>query len=72
MSIVLIDAAPDPVSTGVVLAVALFIISVVILMAGALVFFLWHRKRSRRAREMIRPDDSPTGASIQLNNPNQP
>ena len=67
-----IDAAPDPVSIGVTLAVVLVIIAAVILTAGALVFFLWYRKRSLRTRAMIRPDDSPNPQSIQLNNPNQP
>ena len=67
---VLIDAAPDPVSIGIVLAVLLFVIAV-ILMAVGLILFLWYRKRSLRAQDMIRPDDF--GAhSIQLNNPNQP
>ena len=72
MSIVLIDAAPDPVSTGVVLAVALFIIAAIILMAGALVFFLWLRKRGQGAQEMIRPEYSPTTGPVQVNSPNQP
>ena len=69
---VLIDAAPDPVSIGIVLAVLLFIIAAVILMAVGLILFLWYRKRSLRAQEMIRPDDSRALHSIQLNNPNQP
>ena len=73
MSIVLlIDAAPDPVSIGIVLAVIFFVIAAVILIAGALVFFLWYRKRSRRSQEMIRPDDAPNQYPTHLNNPNQP
>ena len=61
----LLDLAPDPVSTGIVVAVILFVIALVLLLAGALVFFLWYRKRSRRNSEMIRPNTQP-------NNPNQP
>ena len=55
----LIDIAPDPVTTGVGIAVAviLFVIAAVVLFAGALVFFLWYRKRSLRNREMVRPHD---------------
>ena len=68
----LIDAAPDPVSVGVMLAVVLFIIAAVILIASALVFFLWYRKRSRRRLEMIRPDDSPAIRPAQVNSRNQP
>jgi len=68
---VLIDAAP-PVSIGIVLAVLLFIIAAIILMAVGLILFLWYRKRSRRAQNMIRRDDSATVNSNQLNNPNQP
>jgi len=69
-----IDAAPDPVRSGIALAVVLVVIAFVILLVGAaaLLFFLWIRKRSKRAHEMIRPDDSATVNSIQLNNPNQP
>ena len=69
-----IDAAPDPVRSGIALGVVLVVIVLVILLAGAaaLVFFLWYRKRSMRAHEMIRRDDSATVNSIQLNNPNQP
>ncbi len=70
-----IDAAPDPVRSGVALGVVLVVIALVILLVGAaaLVFFLWIRKRSKRAQEMIRPDDSPNlHLPIQLNNPNQP
>ena len=52
----LIDVAPDPATTGVVLAVVMFVIATVILLAGALVFFLWYRKRRVRHQEMIRPD----------------
>ena len=68
----LIDAAPDPVSVGVVLAVVLFIIAAVVLITGALVFFLWYRKRRSRQREMVRPDGSPSFNPVQANQPNQP
>ena len=68
----ILDIAPDPVSIGIVIAVVIFIIVAVIVMAGALVLFLWYRKRRRRAQNMIRPDDSTTVNSVQLNNPNQP
>ena len=68
----LIDVAPDPVTTGVALAVVLFVIAAVMLLAGALVFFLWYRKRRLRHREMIRPDNSPRLDPTQVNQPNQP
>jgi len=68
---VLIDAAP-PVSIGIVLAVLLFVIAAVILMAVGLILILWYRKGSLRAQDMIRPDDFGALHSIQLNNPNQP
>jgi len=57
MLAILFDVAPEPVAIGVALAVILFVIAVVILLAGGLVFFLWYRKRSRANREMIRPDN---------------
>ncbi|PYS73741.1 MAG: hypothetical protein DMF73_05155 [Acidobacteria bacterium] len=69
---VLIDAGPDPVSIGIVLAVLLFVIASVILMAVGLILILWYRKGSLRAQDMIRPDDFGALHSIQLNNPNQP
>ena len=56
---VLIDVAPDPVTTGVgiVAVVVLFVIGTVILLAATLALFLWYRKRTRRHKEMIRPAD---------------
>ena len=73
MSVVaVIDAAPDPVGIGVMLAVLLFVIAAVILMAVGLILILWYRKRSLRAQDMIRADDFGALHSIQLNNPNQP
>jgi Na+-transporting methylmalonyl-CoA/oxaloacetate decarboxylase gamma subunit len=53
---IVIDIAPDPAGMGVVLAVILFVCAVVIALAGALVLFLWCRKRSSRHTEMIRPN----------------
>lgn len=52
----LIDAAPDPVSIGVVAAVVLFVVGFVVLLAAALVVFLWYRKRSMRHLEIDRPE----------------
>ena len=70
----LIDLAPDPVATGVgiVVAIVLFVIASVILLAAALVLFLWIRKRRLRDREMVRPDASPRLDPLQANQPNQP
>jgi hypothetical protein len=62
----------DAVSMGIEAIIGLCVMGVVLLLLGALVFWLWYRKRSRSAREMIRPDDSPTLNPNQLNNPNQP
>ena len=58
-SLAFIDAAPDPVSLGIVAVVILFVIGFVVLMAAALVVFLWYRKRSMRHLEMGRPDGDP-------------
>jgi hypothetical protein len=52
-----LDVAPGPVAIGVALAVIIFVIAVVILLAGGLVLFLWYRKRSHGNREMIRPEN---------------
>lgn len=51
-----IDAAPDPVSLGIVAVVILLVIGSVVLLAAALVVFLWYRKRSMRHLEIGRPD----------------
>jgi len=58
-SLAFIDAAPDPVSLGIVAVVILFVIGFVVLLAAALVVFLWFRKRSMRHLEMGRPDGDP-------------
>ena len=72
--LILFDVAPDPVRSGVALAVVLFVIAFVVLLVGAaaLVFLLWYRKRSMRHLEMIRTDDSPALGSAQVNSPNHP
>jgi len=58
-SLAFIDAAPDPVSLGIVAVVILFVIGFVVLLAAALVVFLWYRKRSMRHLEIGRPDGDP-------------
>ena len=68
----LLDVAPDPVTIGVGLAVVIFVIAAVVVLAGALVVFLWYRKRRLRHREMIRSDNSPRLDPVQANQPNQP
>lgn len=58
-NLALIDAAPDPVSLGIVAAVILLVIGVVVLLAAGLVIFLWYRKRSMRHLEIGAPDKDP-------------
>ena len=58
-NVVFIDVAPDPVGMGVVAVVVLLVIGFLILLAAALVVFLWFRKRSLRHLEMGRPDRDP-------------
>lgn len=72
IQLIFLDAAPDPVSMGVagLLAVVLFLIGFIVLLAGGLVVFLWYRKRSLRGVEMIRPETVPT-EHAQPNKPNQ-
>ena len=54
-----IDAAPDPVGLGIVALVILLVIGFVVLLAAALVVFLWYRKRSKRHLEVGGPDEDP-------------
>jgi hypothetical protein len=54
-----IDAAPDPVSLGIVAVVILLVIGFVVLLAAGLVVFLWYRKRSMRHLEIGGPDSDP-------------
>ncbi|MDX6445860.1 MAG: hypothetical protein QOH71_2934 [Blastocatellia bacterium] len=67
---ILFDIAPDPNpgGAGVLLAVLLFVIGFIALLAAGLVVYLWYRKRSLRGFEMTRPDDI---SSAQPSNPNQ-
>jgi flagellar basal body-associated protein FliL len=70
---ILLDAAPDPVGVGALLAVVLLVVGFIVLLAVGLVLFLWYRKRSMRGVEMIRPDASSASAQhAQPSNPNQP
>jgi hypothetical protein len=70
----LIDVASDPVVTGagIVVALVLFVIAAVFVLAGGLGLFLWYRKRRLRHREMIHPDGAPNFNPVQVNQPNQP
>ena len=65
----LFDIPPAPSGIGLVVAVVIFVIAFVGLLASALVMFLWLRKRSLRRTEMVQrvPLTQP-----QPNNPNQP
>lgn len=54
----LIDAAPDPVSIGIVAVVILLVIGVLVLLIAALVIFLWYRKRRLRHQDIgARPNN---------------
>ena len=68
MRLALIDVAPDPVGLGVVAAVILFVVGFIVLLAAALVVFLWYRKRSVRHLEInpgtINKTDSVDDSSI--------
>jgi hypothetical protein len=65
----LMDVGPDPVGIGAVLAVVIFVIASVCLLALALVGLLWYRKRRLGTVEMVprAPLEQP-----QPSNPNQP
>lgn len=58
-SLAFIDVAPDPAGLGIVAVVILFVIGFVILLAAALLVFLWYRKRSMRHLEIGFPDNDP-------------
>ena len=72
--LILLDAAPDPVGIGALLAVVILVVGFIVLLAVGLVSFLWYRKRSLRSFEMIREDTLRAGSAgqIQPSNPNQP
>jgi hypothetical protein len=70
-----IDVAPNPVGpagSGILAVVILFVVTFVVLLAAALIVFLWLRKRGLRGSEMIRPDTHPAVKAVQVNSPNQP
>lgn len=68
-----IDIPPRPVGDGSIVAVAVIVVTgLLILLSGALVLFLWLRKRRMSTIEMIRPDESPAPAPAQANHPNHP
>jgi len=56
-----IDIAPEPADPGIVFGVVLFVIGLVILLAGALVTFLWLRKRSQNCQNRLRWRAGPVG-----------
>ena len=70
MTLILIDIPPDPAGMGLVPAVLLLIMGFILLLAAALVVFLWYRKRGLRHVPMMRTDATPTG-SAQPSKPNQ-
>lgn len=71
--LILLDVAPAPASTGVLLAVVILVIGFIVLLTVGLVLFLWYRKRSMRGVVMARPGALPVaGADHVPSNPNQP
>lgn len=48
MLLSLLDVAPDPVGIGLAAVVILVVVGFVVLLLGALVLFLWLRKRGMR------------------------
>ena len=56
MRLFLIDVAPEPAGMGVLEIVVLAVIASVILLAAALVAFIWFRKRSLRHLEIGRSE----------------
>jgi flagellar basal body-associated protein FliL len=71
MTLMLIDIPPDPAGMRLLPAVLLLVLGFILLLATALVVFLWYRKRSLRHVPMIRADASQT-APAQPSRPNQP
>ena len=70
---ILLDIAPNP-AGGALLAVVLLVVGFVVLLAIALVLFLWYRKRRLGTVEMIRSDAAPAAgvAAAQPSKANQP
>jgi hypothetical protein len=66
--LILFDVAPDPTGIGLLVAMVILVVGIIALLAAGLVVYLWHRKRSLRGVEMIRPD---TVTTAQPSNPNQ-
>jgi len=63
MNLMLLDVAPDPVSTGMVVAVILFVLAVgAVLILGLVLFLIWRKRRKARS--------IPAGLP-QSNSPNQ-
>jgi len=71
MTLILIDIPPDPAGMGLLPAVLLLILGFILLLAAALVIFLWYRKRGLRHIPMIRTD-APQPAPAHPSRPNQP
>jgi hypothetical protein len=64
----------DAVSMGIEALILLCVIGAILVLLGALVFFLWYRKRKMSGVEMIRPDAELAGSArhAQPSSPNQP
>jgi flagellar basal body-associated protein FliL len=71
---ILLDIPPSPAGIGALLAVVLLVVGFIVLVAIALVLFLWYRKRKLCGVEMIRPDvqSARSAQPAQPSNPNQP
>jgi hypothetical protein len=71
--LILLDVAPDPVGIGALLAVVLLVMGLIVLLAVALVLFLWFRKRGMRSVVMAPHEALPVAGSDHVpSNPNQP
>jgi hypothetical protein len=70
----LLDAAPQPVTVGIFIAVILFVVAFVVLLLVGLVCFLWYRKRSMRGLEITSPESVSVASAEQPqpSNPNHP